>query len=137
VIVYVDTSVVLRILLEQPGTIRSWGGWASACSSTLLGVEARRTIDRFRREQQYDDERVAQAHERLVEIEQSVRRIEIDRRVLARASGPMPTTVKTLDAIHLASALLLAERMSEKVIFATHDRRLAIAATALGFRCVG
>ena len=48
----------------------------------------------------------------------------------------MPTVVKTLDAIHLASAMFLAERSSEEVVFATHDRQQSLAARALGFRCV-
>ncbi len=34
---------------------------------------------------------------------------------------PVPTVVKTLDAIHLTSALLFQERREEKLVFATHD----------------
>jgi len=49
----------------------------------------------------------------------------------------MPTVVKTLDAIRLASALLFAERTNTDVLFGTHDRSQAIAARALGFEVVG
>jgi len=48
----------------------------------------------------------------------------------------MATQVKTLDAVHLASALLFQERAGASVIFATHDARQALAARALGFDCV-
>jgi hypothetical protein len=49
----------------------------------------------------------------------------------------MATPVKTLDALHLASALLWRERRSPDLIFATHDPQQARAARALGFECVG
>ena len=48
----------------------------------------------------------------------------------------MPTAVKTLDAIHLASALLLAEQRESDVMFGTYDRRQGTAARALGFGVV-
>jgi hypothetical protein len=59
------------------------------------------------------------------------------RLVLARAALPMATPVKTLDALHLASALLWRERRTPDLIFATHDPQQARAACALGFPCVG
>lgn len=49
----------------------------------------------------------------------------------------MATAIGTLDAIHLASALLFRERRNAPVLFATHDRRQATAARARGFECVG
>ncbi len=50
----------------------------------------------------------------------------------ARAAEPLPTTLGTLDALHLASALLV--RASDlELAFATHDLELAIAAGAMGF----
>jgi hypothetical protein len=49
----------------------------------------------------------------------------------------MPTAVKTLDAIHLASALLVRERRAPSLVFVTHDPQRARAARALGFECLG
>ena len=57
--------------------------------------------------------------------------------VLTRASQPMATAVKTLDALHLASALLFSERRRQRLVFATHDRRQGLAARALGLQVVG
>ncbi len=48
----------------------------------------------------------------------------------------MPTVVKTLDAIHLASAILFTEQFENDLLFAMHDRSQAIAARSLGFEVV-
>lgn len=52
--------------------------------------------------------------------------------VLVRAADPFPTPLGTLDALHLASALLVREEVPD-VMLATHDERLATAAVAMGF----
>jgi hypothetical protein len=44
----------------------------------------------------------------------------------------MPTTLGTLDAIHLATALALATTLDEPLVVATHDAHLARAARASG-----
>ena len=136
-IVYLDTSVVLRILLRQGKPLDIWGKWLSAHSSEILGVEARRVIDRLRLESVLDDKNVAEAQEDLARIEVAIGRIPLTRPVLRRAALPMATVVRTLDAIHLASALLLQERRGTPMIFGTHDVQQALAARALGFTCVG
>jgi len=137
VIVYLDTSTVLRALLGQMPLLAGWGNWEEAYTSDLMGVEARRTLDRLRLASALDDAGVADAHAELARIERSLGRVRLTRRVLERAAQPMATAVRTLDAIHLASALLLRERHPESMLFATHDRRQALAARALGFTCVG
>ena len=70
-------------------------------------------------------------------MERSIGWIGLTKPVLRRASMPMPTVVKTLDAVHLASALLFQEDRGEPLVFATHDAQQATAARALGFECVG
>jgi predicted nucleic acid-binding protein len=57
--------------------------------------------------------------------------VPINRAVLRRAGGAFPMPVKTLDAIHLATALLWEEHAGE-IVFLTHDRQLANAARACG-----
>jgi len=136
-IVYLDTSIVLRVLFREPAVLPSWGKWQEACASDLMGVEARRAIDRSRQASAFDDEEIAVLHQELRKVEARLRRISVSRRVLARASQPMATAVKTLDAIHLASALLFQDRRGAVVVFATHDDRQATAAHALGFDCIG
>ena len=135
--VYLDASVVLRILLRQPKRLAAWGRWEAAYSSELLGVEARRVIDRLRVQAVLDDHELADVHHDLTRIERAIGAIALTRPVLHRAALPMPTAVKTLDAIHLASALLLRERRTTSLTFATHDPQQLRAARALGFECLG
>jgi len=136
-IVYLDASVVLRILLRQPKRLAAWGRWEAAYSSELLGIESRRMIDRLRVQAALNDHELADVHHDLTRIERAIGAIPLTRPVLHRAALPMPTAVKTLDAIHLASALLLRERRTTSLTFATHDPQQLRAARALGFECLG
>lgn len=56
----------------------------------------------------------------------------LERYVLARALEPFPRPVRTLDAIHLASADFLRDR-GQEVTVATYDAGMAEAARAMGF----
>ena len=136
-IVYLDTSTLLRVLFGQRPILAGWGTWERAYTSELAGVEARRVIDRLRLDGTLDDAGVVAAQEQLARIEASIGRIRVTRVVLSRASLPMATAVRTLDAVHLASALLFQERRSVSLTFATHDVQQATAARALGFVCIG
>jgi hypothetical protein len=57
--------------------------------------------------------------------------------VLRRAADPFPTPLGTLEAIHLATAILWREGRSEAPVLVTHDGALATAARATGFTTVG
>ena len=135
-IVYLDTSVVLRMLLNQENRWKQWGRWKKAYSSALLYLECRRAIDRCRLESAFDDLQVAHAGDEIRRLQRVVGRIGLTRSVMDRASQPMPTLVRTLDALHLASALLLREKLHPDVVFVTHDSRQAVAARALSFECI-
>jgi hypothetical protein len=50
--------------------------------------------------------------------------------VLARALEPFPTTLRTLDALHLASIEFL-RGLGQQPMLATYDRRMADAAASL------
>jgi predicted nucleic acid-binding protein len=62
--------------------------------------------------------------------------VRLNRAVLDRAGEPFPTLIRTLDAIHLASALLVRLRFPA-MRFATHDGDLAAAALAEGVPVLG
>jgi predicted nucleic acid-binding protein len=136
-IVYLDTSVVLRVLFRQDNPLGTWGEWQEAYSSELMGVEARRIIDRLRLDLSLDDQGVVQAQEELTRMERAIGLIPLTRTVLRRASSPMATAVGTLDAIHVASALLFNEQSAIPLVFATHDRQQMTGARALGLECTG
>ena len=99
---------------------------SSAVSSEVLIGELFRTLDRLRvggmPEEEVSNLRVS-AHRNL----DGVSLVPVDRVVLNRAGGPFPTLIKTLDAIHLATALLWADHAGD-IVFLTHDRQLATAA---------
>jgi uncharacterized protein len=131
--VYVDSSVLLRIVLREPGRLRAWSKIQSAVSSELIRVECMRTLDRARLLRRLDDEEVAERRSAIDEMLASFDKVVLDRRILRAAAEPLPTTLGTLDAIHLASARAL-QRGHADLRFATHDRVLAIAARAVGLK---
>src|SRR4029453_4770752 len=100
VTVYLDSSAVLRVLLRQAKPLAVWGRWEAAYSSELLGVEARRVIDRLRLQAALDDDGLADAHHGLARIERSIGAVPVTRPVLHRAGMPMPPTIRTLARIH-------------------------------------
>lgn len=136
-IVYLDTSVVLRVLFGQEPAWEGWARWEEAWASELMGLEARRSIDRLRLASALDDKGVAHAHQSLMRIEGGVGTVRLGAVVLREAARPMPTIVKTLDAIHLATAVLLIEEIASRLTFVTHDSQQATAAQALGMNVEG
>jgi hypothetical protein len=61
----------------------------------------------------------------------------LQRPILSRASEPFPTPLGTLDALHLATALVWRDRMEQQLVMATHDEGLATAARAFGIEVLG
>ena len=134
---YVDSSVILRVLRGQKDAWKAWGQWKKAYSSMLLRVECRRFVDRMRLEHDWNEDDIANAGVQLRRLERVITRVRLSAAVVERAAAPMPTIVKTLDAIHIATAGLIRERLEPNLIFVTHDGQQARAARALGFDCVG
>src|SRR3954453_23983887 len=56
---------------------------------------------------------------------------EMERQVLARALEPWPTPLRTLDALHLATADYLRQQ-GEPIEFASYDNQLIAATRAIG-----
>ena len=136
-ITYFDSSVVLRRVLRQPGGLEDWKHIDQMVSSRLLEVESLRALDRFRLRREVSVEALSAARRELEDIFEGFIFIEMDRAVLERASGPMPAALGTLDAIHLATALLWREESGVDVAVATHDAELAGASRLYGLRVLG
>ena len=134
--VYLDSSVVLRVVLGEPSILREWSRITHASMSEIGPVECLRALDRLRIEGGMKDRELARRRATALELFQGIELVRINRSVLARASEPFPTQIRTLDAIHLASALLVKER-TPSLGFATHDAELGTAALAVGFRVIG
>jgi predicted nucleic acid-binding protein len=137
VIAYVDSSVILRLVLAEPDPLREWPDVHQGVTSTLAEVEVLRTLDRVRfLVPTIDPQALAARREAAFRILEGLETVEITRGVLARAAQPLPTPLGTLDAIHLVSAMGWREQF-EGLVFATHDLALSAAARASGFEVVG
>lgn len=134
--VYLDTSVILRRLLNEPHGLTDWGRWEAAFASRIWLTEAHRTVDRLRLDGRLNDEEVVRLRDECRKVHAAMHIVPVDEDILAHAGNPFPTTVGTLDAIHLASALAVQEA-TPLDRFLTHDRRLALAAAGMGFTVAG
>ncbi len=112
--VYLDTSVLGRVLLDEPDTPairRELGLFDQHVSSRLLRVELHR-LGRREDMQEYVDGLLLG---KLL--------IPLDDEILTAAETLPPTTVGTLDAIHLATAIRLAQA-GELDAMMTYDKRM-------------
>lgn len=136
-IAYLDSSVLLRVILGQRNALKEWRSIERGVASALIEVECLRTLDRVRLAEEWDDADVAARREAVYRLIEAMEIVELTGPVLSRASQPLPTALGTLDALHLATALLWREQTAAELVMATHDAALATAAMASGFRVIG
>ncbi|MGH7333348.1 MAG: PIN domain-containing protein [Candidatus Rokuibacteriota bacterium] len=136
-IAYVDSSVLLRKVLGQTGSLREWAVIEVGVASGLVQIECLRTLDRLRLRAALSDRELSRRREAVFRLMESLELVDVTGPVLARAAQPLPTELGTLDAIHLATALLWSERARSALVMATHDGALGIAARACGLQVVG
>ena len=138
--VYLDSSVLLRVLLKDPKPLQEWPRIETGYSSELLRVEVRRSLDRLWLRNKLTDEALASKSSEATQILAKMELVRLTDSELRRASDPFPTPLGTLDALHLATALRIRQRRlanDPPLLFATHDRELAVAARALHFEVLG
>ena len=136
-IAYVDSSVLLRKVLRQPGSLSEWSAIRTGVASALAETECLRTLDRLRLRSGLPDRELARRREAVFRLLESLEVVEVTSSVLARAAQPLPTELGTLDAVHLATALLWREQSGGEIVMATHDGALATAARACGLAVLG
>ena len=136
-IAYVDASVLLRVALGQPDALPEWRQVDQGVSSALVMTECLRTLDRLRLRAALPDADVATRRASILALLASLEIVDVNSVVLDRAAQPMPTELGTLDAIHLATALLWKDLTHADLVMATHDTALALGAQAYGLRVVG
>jgi predicted nucleic acid-binding protein len=137
VIAYLDSSVVMRVTLGQPSPLAEWGSILTGITSVLTEVECARTLDRLRVLHKITAEEAVIASEAVARILAGVELIDLDSRVLRGAGRPRQVGLGTLDALHLATAEIWRDEQVREPLFATHDRELALAARASGFKAIG
>lgn len=132
-IAYIDTSALLRLVLREPGALDDLRSYDALVSSELIAVESARTIDRLRLHGALTVEEAAVRRRAVTDWLEAIDLVLLRPAVLSRASEPLPTALGTLDAIHLATALVWRERMGVLPTMATHDSALGLAARTFGF----
>ena len=120
-LLYLDSSAILKLVVsevESAAVTSLLGGWPDRVSSELARTEVLRalrrakvTVREFRRGEKVLDR---------------IDLIRIDKRILQDAAMLQPLGLRTLDAIHLATALSLRDDLAAVV---TYDGRLAKAAS--------
>lgn len=124
--IYIDTSALGRVLLGEPdgpAVVRELGRYDRRVASRLLRIELRRLALRY---DLLEEAGALAATVALVPLEQTL---------LDHAETVEPAAVATLDAIHLVTALRLAEAGLLDAVM-TFDGRLAAAAAAHGLAVV-
>jgi predicted nucleic acid-binding protein len=137
VIAYIDTSALLRIVLRESGALDELRTYDGLVSSELIAVESARTIDRLRLQGSLTTEEAAARLRTINQWLEAIDLVLLRTPVLSRASEPMPTSLGTLDTLHLATALIWRDRMGALPMMATHDTALGQAAQAFGFEVRG
>jgi predicted nucleic acid-binding protein len=134
---YIDTSALLRLVLREAGALDELRSYDSLVSSELIAVESCRTIDRLRQHGSLTTEEAADRRRVVAEWLEAIDLVLLRPPVLSRASEPLPIPLGTLDAVHLATALIWRDRMGFSLIVATHDTALGLAARVFGFEVRG
>ena len=120
---YLDSSAFVKLAIEEPETTALRGFLAGRgrrrVSSALLRTEALRAVRHL-------------GAEALATVREGLRRIDlvgIDDRILDAAGTLEPRVLRTLDAIHVATAMALGDDLEAVV---TYDERMVEAAKLLG-----
>jgi predicted nucleic acid-binding protein len=125
--VYIDTSALVKLVIDEPESAALRGAvdrWSRAWSSELVTVELIRAVRRSTAGDGSAFEALA------LTVLSGVALYGISSNLLLAAARLDPTTLRSLDAIHLATALELVDVVDR---FISYDRRLQGAASAAGF----
>jgi uncharacterized protein len=119
----------VKLIVHEPETeaLRQYLASAGTLTSSLVStVEVPRAVSRGAPSAPGATAVMAEVLEALVIV-------DFDTRIAARAAGLAPASLRTLDAIHLATALELGDELTA---FLSYDDRLSAAARALGLPVV-
>lgn len=133
-VLYVDTSAVLRAVLESgssPDVEQALRDATLLITSRLSLVESQRAVVRLRREGSISESRLADAERELGSFWRRCDIFELSPGVCELAGQVAPALpLRTLDALHLATFVLARRRMPSLVLL-TADERLRAAAGAV------
>jgi predicted nucleic acid-binding protein len=125
---YLDASAIVKLATPEAETHalrRHVARHRYLITSRLATVEVARALGRR------GPETEASASEPMRQIFEHVQLVELDESVAVAAATVPPASLRSLDAIHLASALAIGEELTELI---TYDARLAAAARSIGLK---
>jgi predicted nucleic acid-binding protein len=137
VIAYVDSSVLLRFILDQPEPLTDLLRFDRRVTSFVSEVECLRAVESARSRGQLTGDEAADRRRVVYAQLRRMRRLAVSLPVLRRAGEAYPLAIKSLDAIHLASALLVRDREAPDLVFATHDHQLGRLAAVMDLPIIG
>jgi predicted nucleic acid-binding protein len=121
---YLDSSALVKLVLpeaESSALVESLADWPVRISSELAHLEVLRAVRRAAAN--------PASEQRAEKVLAALNLLKIDREILGRAARLEPRTLRSLDAVHLASALSLGDDLGAIVIY---DDALSTAAVACG-----
>ncbi len=136
-IAYLDSSVLLRVALGEPGRLSQWEAVDQGVASALAEVECLRTLDRLRLRGTLGHADLAARRRTVLHLLEAVELVPMGPQVLHRAAEPFPTPLGALGALHLATALAWRDSRGTSLVLATHDAELGLAASACGLDVIG
>jgi uncharacterized protein len=132
VIAYIDSSLFLKLLFDEPGTSQAQMLWDSdpvLISSRLLRIEARATLARGKLDGRITQQKAKVVTKTFDDLWARLTVVEISEQVAESACEIAESTrLRSLDAIHLASAMAVSADL-----FGSSDVQLCNAASELGF----
>lgn len=134
-IVYLDTSALVKLVVDEPGSAlvaALWDGADLVVTSRLADAEVRAVLAGGRRAGRLVDD--GQATDDWDRLRPGLHVLELGESVTAAAAALVDAhPLRAADALHLASAL---ELRSPDLVVAVWDEHLATAARAEGLRVV-
>jgi uncharacterized protein len=127
---YLDASAIVKLATYEPESLalRAWLKERSPLLTNRIStVEVARAIGRR------EEGGVARGRSAVRDAFTSVALAELDAGIANRAADLGPSTLRALDAVHLATALAIGDELTA---FVTYDGRLADAARAAGLEVV-
>lgn len=131
-IVYLDSSFVIRRLLGVGEAAEFWGRWEKAYASTLMRTECFRAANHLRLAGKLDDAGRARLGSWIETVCNTVTQIPVTDAIMKRAAESYPVEVGTLQALHLATMQELESTHGVKCVLASDDVCLVQAANAIG-----
>lgn len=126
---YLDSSAIVKLIVPEPETpalVETLRSDSETASSVLARVEVLRAVRRVGARRAVADRAESILHRMAL--------VRLEEGVVTAASTLSPLELRTLDAIHLATALSLGSSIAGLI---TYDERLASAARAAGLTVQG